>query len=71
MSDRYQNLGLGTELLRRLIQVGKGEGVQEIVANMLPENLAMAALASRFGFKIRRLTIPGSSLRCSASEFLV
>ncbi len=59
VSDSFQNLGLGTELLRRLIQVGKGEGLQKIVANMLPENLAMAALASRFGFKTRQTDDPG------------
>jgi acetyltransferase len=58
VSDRYQNLGLGTELLRRLIQVGKDEGLQEIVANMLPENLSMAALANHFGFEIRKTDDP-------------
>ncbi|MGA2511580.1 MAG: bifunctional acetate--CoA ligase family protein/GNAT family N-acetyltransferase [Candidatus Acidiferrales bacterium] len=58
VSDRFQNLGLGTELLRHLIQVGKDEGLQEIVANMLPENLAMGALADHFGFKIRKTDDP-------------
>lgn len=53
VSDRYQGHGLGTELLRRLIQVARDENLQQIVANILPENLAMRALAKHFGFKIR------------------
>jgi acetyltransferase len=53
VSDRYQGHGLGGELVRRLIQVARDEKLDEIVANILPENLAMRALANRFGFKIR------------------
>jgi acetyltransferase len=53
VSDRYQRQGLGSELVRRLIQVGRDQAVHEIVANILPENVAMRALANRFGFKIR------------------
>lgn len=53
VSDRYQRHGLGTELVRRLIEAARDEKVREIVANILPENLGMRALANRFGFKIR------------------
>ena len=59
VSDSHQHHGLGTELLRRLIPVGRDEKLQEIVANILPENLAMRALASRFGFRIRETNDPG------------
>ena len=58
VSDRYQGHGLGTELVGRLIQVGRDEKLQEIVANILPENLAMRALANHFGFKIRKSDDP-------------
>jgi acetyltransferase len=58
VSDRYQHLGLGTELLRRLIDVARDEGLREIVANMLPENVAMRALANHFGFTIRKTNYP-------------
>jgi len=58
VTDRYQNLGLGTELVRRLIQVGRDEELQEIVANVLPENVAMQALTSRFGFHVRQTDDP-------------
>jgi acetyltransferase len=53
VSDRYQRHGLGAELVRRLIQVGRDQKLREIVANILPENYAMRALADRFGFKMR------------------
>ena len=58
MSDRYQRHGLGTELVRRLIQVGRDENLKEIVANILPENLGMRALADRFDFKSEKPTTP-------------
>jgi len=52
VSDRYQRHGLGTELVRRLIQIGRDEKLQKIFANLLPENLALRALADKFGFKV-------------------
>lgn len=58
VSDRYQNQGLGTELLRRLIQVGRDEELREIVAIILPENFAMRALAKHFTFQIRQTDDP-------------
>jgi acetyltransferase len=53
VSDRYQRQGLGAELVRCLIKVARDEKLHEIIANILPENLGMRALASRFNFKIR------------------
>ena len=53
VSDKYQRHGLGSELLRRLIQVARDEKLDEIVANILPENHSMRALADRFGFAVR------------------
>jgi acetyltransferase len=52
VTDRYQRHGLGSELVRRLIQVARDQGVHEIVADILPENLAMREPAHRLGFKI-------------------
>ncbi|MGA7190236.1 MAG: GNAT family N-acetyltransferase, partial [Candidatus Acidiferrales bacterium] len=51
--DRYQQHGLGKELVRKLIEIARDEKLQEIVANILPENLGMRALADRFGFQMR------------------
>jgi acetyltransferase len=59
VTDLYQRQGLGTELLRKLIEIARGEKLQEIVANILPENLGMRALANRFGFKVRASDDPG------------
>lgn len=53
VSDAYQHRGLGGELLRRLIEIARNEGLREIVADILPENVAMRALANRFHFEVR------------------
>ncbi|MFY9532217.1 MAG: bifunctional acetate--CoA ligase family protein/GNAT family N-acetyltransferase [Candidatus Acidiferrales bacterium] len=52
VADRWQNIGLGAEIVRRLIQVGHDEKVARILANILPENAGMRSLANRFGFRI-------------------
>jgi len=59
VSDAFQRRGLGIELVRRLICVARDEGVREITANILPENIAMRALANRFGFVARTKEDPG------------
>jgi acetyltransferase len=58
VSDPYQRHGLGTELVRRLIQVAHDQKMQEIIANFLPENTGMRALANRFGFQFRPSSDP-------------
>jgi acetyltransferase len=50
VTDKSQHGGLGTELVRCLVEVGRQERYKRIVANILPENTAMRALANRFGF---------------------
>jgi acetyl coenzyme A synthetase (ADP forming)-like protein len=54
ISDASQGLGLGTELLQRLIQIGRDEGLDRIVGYMLPENRAMIHVCERLGFQIKR-----------------
>ena len=58
VSDPYQRHGLGSELVRRLIQVAHNQNMQEIIANFLPENTGMRALANRFGFQFRPSSDP-------------
>jgi len=53
ISDRFQGMGLGTELLKRLLQVGRDENIERIVADILPENLAMQKVCEKLGFKLR------------------
>ena len=43
VSDPYQGLGLGTELLSRLLQVGRDENINRIFGDILPENIEMHA----------------------------
>jgi len=54
VSDDYQHHGIGTELLKRLVEIGKDEGVKAIVADILAENTAMQKVAQRIGFQLER-----------------
>jgi acetyltransferase len=47
-------MGLGSELLRRLVDIGRREGVRAIIADILAENVAMQKVAEKFGFHIQR-----------------
>jgi len=48
--DGAQSLGLGSELLRRLIEIARDEKFESVAAHILPENAGMRTLAQRFGF---------------------
>jgi acetyltransferase len=54
ISDRWQGQGLGTELLKRLVQVGRNEKLGRITAFILSENHAMHHLSKGAGFKLER-----------------
>jgi len=54
VSDAYQGQGLGTELLRRLTEIGKREGVTRVTGHILPDNSAMQKVARDLGYTIRR-----------------
>ena len=53
VSDKYQNHGLGSELLRRLIQVARQEGITSLSAQMMPDNNPMQGITKTLGFKVR------------------
>jgi acetyltransferase len=53
VTDKYQKLGLGYELLRRVVQIARDEKVSQVSAEMLPDNIAMQAVFRRLGFNIR------------------
>jgi acetyltransferase len=50
--DDFQARGLGTELLRCLMEVARDEKLDEVFAVMAPENDAMRKIAARAGFRI-------------------
>ncbi|QFS50676.1 bifunctional acetate--CoA ligase family protein/GNAT family N-acetyltransferase [Nostoc sphaeroides] len=56
VSDRYQCQGLGTELLKRLLQVGRDEHLTLISAEILAENSAMRRVCEKLGFRISPTT---------------
>jgi acetyltransferase len=55
VSDQYQHQGLGRELLARLVQFGKDEGVTRIFADILPENAGMIKVSEQLGFSLKRM----------------
>ena len=55
VNDQHQHQGLGRELLSRLVQFGRDEGLSRIVADILPENTGMIRISEQLGFKIRRV----------------
>lgn len=59
VSDAWQGHGLGTEMLRRLIEIGKQEGVEHIIGNILNDNTNMLRVTERLGFKLQGLPKDG------------
>ena len=54
VSDRCQGQGLGTEMLRRLIEIGRDERLDRVVADVLPENRDMQRVFQKLGFRFQR-----------------
>lgn len=52
ISDPVQRQGLGSELLKRLVQVGRDWGLRRIVADILMGNGAMQHVSRKLGFDI-------------------
>ena len=55
INDKYQRTGLGTELLARLLDIGRDEKLERVVAEILPENEGMRRVCSKLGFKFRKV----------------
>jgi len=60
ISDRFHYQGLGTELLRRLLEIGRDEKLQYITAEILSENRVMQRICEKLGFHLK--PIPGESM---------
>ncbi len=52
--DDFQGRGIGTQLLRNLLSFGKDEGIERVVAWMLPANRGMIEISEKLGFKMSR-----------------
>jgi acetyltransferase len=53
VGDQYQRIGLGTELLSRLLDFARDEGLDRVVAEILPENEGMKRICTRLGFTMK------------------
>ena len=60
VSDQYQQLGLGSELLRRVIQIARDEKLTRVSAEMLTDNIAMQIITKRLGFRVHAVEDPTS-----------
>ena len=54
IADKWQHRGLGTELLTRLIAIGRKEGLRAIFADILPDNQDMQRVCRKVGFQLER-----------------
>jgi acetyltransferase len=53
IADSFQGRGLGSAMLRRLLDIGRAEGLRRITAEIAQENGAMQAVCKRLGFKLK------------------
>lgn len=51
VSDTFQRQGIGAELLRRLVDIGRAEKMGRIVGYILPENQGMRRICNELGFQ--------------------
>ncbi|NLF67102.1 MAG: bifunctional acetate--CoA ligase family protein/GNAT family N-acetyltransferase [Chloroflexi bacterium] len=54
VSDAFQRQGLGTKLLEKLLDYARDEGIERVMAYMLPENRGMRRIAEQLGFRFER-----------------
>jgi acetyltransferase len=55
INDEYQRTGLGTELLARLLEIGREEKLEKVVAEILPENEGMRRVCTKLGFTFSKV----------------
>jgi acetyltransferase len=52
ITDAYHHLGLGTQLVKHLLDIAKQENIAFVEARILSENIGMIKICSRLGFEI-------------------
>jgi acetyltransferase len=52
ISDEFQGHGLGTELLKRLIEIARADGLDRVTADILGENRQMIEICKLLGFRL-------------------
>jgi acetyltransferase len=56
VADKFQSIGIGSELMGRLIQVARDEKLNRITVTILTDNTGMRGVATRYGFKAQQGT---------------
>jgi acetyltransferase len=59
VSDNWHHRGLGIELLKRLVEIGREEKLTRIFGDILPENRDMLRVCDKLGFRRRYLDKEG------------
>ena len=62
VSDLYQGMGLGGELIRRAIGIAKDEHLKTVTAILTDDNHAMQRVVEKLGFKVEPAGSPGLSV---------
>jgi len=59
VNDAFQGHGLGAELVRRLVEVGRAEKICRVTASITQENRAMQRLCQKLGFRLNPVDSKG------------
>jgi acetyltransferase len=51
--DAFQNRGIGTEMLRQLVQAARTQNLSQLRAEILRDNTAMQRVLKKLGFRLR------------------
>ena len=54
VSDQWHKMGIGTELLKLLVEIGRNEKLDRITGSVLFENRAMVHVCKKVGFTVNR-----------------
>ncbi|HUH96267.1 MAG TPA: bifunctional acetate--CoA ligase family protein/GNAT family N-acetyltransferase [Anaerolineales bacterium] len=52
ISDQFQGLGLGNEMVGRIVEVAQAEGIRQLTALITADNQPMQHIAKRLGFRL-------------------
>ena len=50
--DQYQGQGIGAALMRHLAAIARGAGLEELIAEVLPDNIPMLKVFEKSGFRL-------------------
>jgi acetyltransferase len=66
IADSFHRRGIGTELLRQLVEIARDERLDRIIAEIMGENYAMQRVCEKLGFNLSR-SPDGTTIHASIS----